>query len=151
MCKFLHLTPLGVHCPSLPYLLREENQKLTLFIQYRCLLHLLYCNLPNHRTDLTVQLKCSQHWSQTTQEELNMLCAQCQDDLGPRSQTSREGVRLPNPILHFPTFWRVCSFYFPNAKWQGFLDLGVAWANRQQSSIQWPAVQHRGQEHELKK
>lgn len=36
----------------------------------------------------------------------------------PRCWTCREEVRLFNPVLHFPTFWQVCPFQFPNANWQ---------------------------------
>lgn len=61
-----------------------------------------------------------------------------------RCRTCREGVRLSNPVLHFPTFWQVCSFQFPNANWQGPLDLGLGWGQQ-------PAARHRGQEQEFEK
>lgn len=97
------------------------------------------------KTDLTVWQNCnSNRLRQTNSIGVYMLAVQCQNDLGPRCRTCGEGVRLSNPVLHFPTFWQVCSFQFPNANWQRPLDSGFGWGQR-------PAAQHRGQEQELKK
>lgn len=100
-------------------------------------------NLPCNLADLTVRQICISNGLPHS-VGVHMLPAQCQDDSGPRCQTCREGVRFANPVLHFPTFWQVCSFKFPNANWQGPLDLGFGWGQR-------PAVRHRGQEQELEK
>lgn len=81
-----------------------------------------FYNPPNAETDLTVWQNCiSSRVHQT-----NSACSlpNVRMILAPGAMC-REGVRLSNPLLHFPTFWQVCSFQFPNANWQRPLDLSL--------------------------